>query len=175
MDKAQLPQDPVSGNVLAIDPQHSVIHAGVHFTLDYYKDLASVGSTSSVLLTTPSASEKKYIHFVCGVESDKAVEWYLYEGTTASGGSAIAVYNNYRGSANTNPVTVVANPIVTTNGTVLERHIAGSASTPQSNTGGGVVARNEWVLAPATNYMVQIVGTQATTKTVINAPYYYRP
>jgi hypothetical protein len=175
MDRAQLPQDPVSGNVRIIEPEHDVIHAGVHFTLDYYKLIGSVGSTSSVMITAPALAEQKFIHFVCGVEADKAIDWYFYEDTSASGGSAITAYNNHRNSTNTNPVTIVANPIITSNGTLLEQHIAGSASTPQSNTGGGVIARNEWVLKPATNYMIIIVGTTATTKTVINAPYYYRP
>jgi hypothetical protein len=169
-----LPIDPISGNRLIIEPEHGAIHDGVHFTLDYYKDLGSVGSTSTVMFTAPATATNQYIHFVCGVESDKAVDWYLYEGTSASGGSAITAYNNHRLSENLNPVTIVANPIVTSNGTILERHIAGSASTPQSNTGGGVVARNEWLFKPATNYMVMIVASTATTKSVINAPYYYR-
>jgi hypothetical protein len=29
-------------------------------------------------------------------------------------------------------------------------------------------------LKPATNYMIRVVATAATTKSVINAPYYYR-
>jgi len=174
MDRAQLPQDLVSGNVLIIEPEHGVIHEGVHFTLDYTKTLASVGSISTVMLTTPAASEDKHIHFVCGIESDKAVEWKFYEGTSASVGSTITAYNNYRDSTNANPVTIVANPVVTTYGTILESHIAGSASTRQSKSGGGVVARNEWVLKDSTSYMIAITGTEATTKTVINVPYYYR-
>jgi hypothetical protein len=169
-----LPVDPISGNRLIIEPEHGAIHDGVHFTLDYYKELVSVGSTSTVMFTSPATATSQFIHFVCGVEADKAIDWYLHEGTTASGGSAITAYNNHRTSTNTNPVTIVANPIVTSNGTILEQHIAGSASTPQSNTGGGVVARNEWLLKPATNYLIRVVGTVATTKSVINAPYYYR-
>lgn len=169
-----LPIDEVSGNRDIIEAEHGRIHKGAHFTLDYYKLLASVGSTSTVMFTSPATSTSQYIHFVCGVEADKAVDWYLYEGTSASGGSAITAYNNHRFSENSNPVTIVANPVVTSNGTILEQHIAGSATTPQANTGGGVVARNEWVWKPATNYMVMIVASTATTKSVINAPYYYR-
>lgn len=177
MDRALLPQDPVSGNVKIIEPEHGVIHDGVHYTVNYDKTLASVGSTVSIAITTPAASEDKYLHFVCSVEADKKVNWTFSEGASISGGSSITSLNNMRPAAAVylSPATVVANPVVTTAGTVLETHITGSAGTPQSKVGGNANVRNEWVLAAATTYLILATATEAATETIITTPYYYRP
>ena len=169
-----MPIDPISGNRLILEPEHGAIHAGTHFTITYPRLVSSAASVSSVFFTTPATSASKYIHFVCGIESDKAATWTLSEGATASGGSALTSYNNHRDNANTSGVVAVGTPTITTVGTILETHIIGTAGNPNSVTGGGADARNEWLLKPATSYLIQITVTAVTTNTVINIPYYYR-
>jgi hypothetical protein len=174
MDRNFLPQDQISGNVTIIEPEHAVIHDGTHFTLTRSKTLDSVGSVNTVMFTTPSAGTNIYFHFICAVEADKKVNWSLYQNASASAGSTLTAYNNNLNSEITNPATIVGNPTITTNGTVLETHIVGSASTPQSKTGGGANARNEWVLAASTSYLVAVTATEATTESIITMPFYYR-
>lgn len=171
MDRAQLPQDPISGNMKIIEPEHGVIHDGTHFTITRPMTL-SAGSVNTLLITTPSAGAG-YVHFICGVESDKSLTWYLYEGASTSGGSAITALNNNRNSSTADIVTLKGNPVITTVGTVMEVHRMGSTAA-SSRTGGGTNTRNEWVLATSTSYLVYVIADAASTQTVINAPYYYR-
>ena len=176
MDRAILPQDLTSGNVLIIEPEHGVIHEGAHYTVSYDTTVAGSGSVTSLLITTPAASEDKYLHFVCSVNADKKVIWTLSEAPEATAGSVLTSYNNNRAmTSSTSPATVTANPTITSVGTVLETHIVGSASTNQSKVGGNANARNEWVLAAATKYLLRVVTTEATTEVDMTIPYYYRP
>jgi len=167
-----LPIDPISGNRLIIEPVHGAIHDGVHFTVTYNKVIGA-SSVVSVMITTPAATTGKYIHFVAGVECDKAATW-TFSQCSASVGSALTAYNNNLNSTITNPATIVANPTITTYGTILETHIIGTSGKPNSTTGGGVEQRNEWLLEPAKQYLVNVTTVSATSNTVINMPYYYR-
>ena len=167
-----LPIDPISGNRLIIEPSHGAIHDGTHFTLTYNK-IIGAGSTVSVMMTAPATSTSQYIHFVCGVECDKAATWTLSQ-CSASVGSSLTAYNNNLNSSNANPAALVANPTITTVGTILETHIIGTSGNPNSTTGGGVEQRNEWLLEPAKQYLVNVTTVAASSNTVINMPYYYR-
>lgn len=168
-----LPLEDISGNRRIIDPSHEAIHEGRHFTVSYDKFVATSGSVSSIVITAPATASSKYIHFVCGVESDKAATWKLYKGSSVSGGSALTSYNNRLSSTNTG-ATVVANPTFTTYGTAIESHIIGSSGNPVSATGGGVESRNEWILQPGSVYTILVTTGAASANTVINVPYYYR-
>ena len=167
-----LPIDYISGNRKILEPVHGAIHDGTHFTLTYNK-IIGAGSTVSVMITTPATSTSQYIHFVCGVECDKAATW-TFSQCSASVGSTLTAYNNNLNSTKTNPAPLSANPTLTTVGTVLETHIIGTTGNPTSVSGGGVEQRNEWVLAPATQYLVNVSTVSASSNTVINMPYYYR-
>ena len=167
-----LPIDPISGNRLIIEPSHGAIHDGVHFTANYNKLLGS-GSAMSLMITTPATATSQIIHCVFGVECSKAATW-TFSACSASVGSALTVYNNNLNSTITNPATVVANPTITTYGTVYETHSIGTSGNPQSVAGGGVEQRNEWLLKPATQYMINVNTYAASSDTVINIPYYYR-
>jgi hypothetical protein len=167
-----LPVDPISGNRLIIEPVHGAIHDGVHFTANHSKTLGSA-STLSMMMTTPATATSKYVHFVCGVECTKAATWTLSE-CSASAGSAYTAYNNNRNSSTTDPTTIVLNPTITTYGTILETHVIGTSGNPTSVSGGSVEQRNEWLLKPATQYLVNVTTYAASSDTVITMPYYYR-
>ena len=167
-----MPVDPISGNRLIIEPVHGAIHDGVHFTANHNKLLGS-GSTLSMMITTPATAQNQTIHFVCGVECSKAATWTLSQ-CSASVGSAYTAYNNNLSSSNADPATIVLNPTITTYGTILETHTIGTSGNPNSVSGGGVEQRNEWLLAPAKQYLVNVTTYAASSDTVINMPYYYR-
>lgn len=167
-----LPVDYISGNRLIIEPSHGAIHAGTHFTLTYNK-IIGAGSVVSVMITTPASSTSKYIHFVAGVEADKAATW-TFSQCSASVGSALTAYNNNLNSTSTSDTSIVANPTITTYGTILETHIIGTSGNPASVTGGGVEQRNEWLLVPSTQYLVNVTTVSASTNTTITIPFYYR-
>jgi len=167
-----IPRDSVSGNLKTIDASHEQIHAGTHFTATHLSKVGT-GTAVSVMLTTP-ASTVGIIHFVCSVSADKSATWTFSESPSATGGSALIAYNNDRNSAIANPATLTHTVTYTSAGTVLETHIVGSASTPQSKTGGLAEARNEWILKPSTKYLIYAIADAADTNIKVNIPYYYR-
>lgn len=167
-----IPRDAVSGNLKTIDAAHEQIHTGTHFTATHLSKVGT-GTAVSVMITTP-ASTVGILHFVCSVAADKSATWTLSEAPSATGGSALVAYNNDRNSTTANPATLVHTVTYTSAGTVLETHIVGSASTPQSKTGGLAEARNEWLLKPSTKYLIYAIADAADTNIKINVPFYYR-
>lgn len=167
-----IPRDSISGNVKIIDPVHEVVHQGKHFTATHLVKVGT-GTAVSVMMTTPAASVG-YIHFVCSVSADKLVTWTLSEAPSATGGSALVALNNDRNSSTANPTTLAHTVTYTSAGTIMETHIVGSASTPQSKTGGLAEARNEWILKPSTKYLIYAIAAEADTNVKINLPFYYR-
>lgn len=167
-----LPRESISGNRPTIDPPHERVHAGKHFTA-YHEVTVGTGTAASILFTTPAATVG-YIHFVCSVESDKAVDWTFSEAPNASGGTAITSQNNNRNSSTTDPLTAITHTCTyTSSGTVLENHIAGT-NQPATKLGGTAEARNEWLLLPETQYLIYAVAAAADTKINFVVPYYYR-
>jgi len=171
MDRSQLPQDPISGNVHIIEPEHGAIHAGSHFTVSV---LTTTSSYLSLGYTTPAASTGRRAHFVFSANTDKASVITFSTDAVISGGTSIQAYNNNCESHMNNTGTWVVDPVVTTAGTILEQHLIGSAGTGASRPGGNASARNEWYLCYDTTYLIRIACSLATTMAEITAPYYYR-
>jgi hypothetical protein len=166
-----LPIDPISGNRKIIEPEHAAIHAGLHFTVSV---LTTTSSYLTLGYTTPAASTKRRAHFVFSANTDKAAVISFSQDAVISGGTLIHAVNNNCESNMNNTGIWVADPVVTTIGTVLERHLIGSAGTGASRPGGNASARNEWYLCYGKTYLIQIACGSASTMSEITAPYYYR-
>lgn len=165
------PVDQFSGCRKILDTEHATIHDGIHFTAIYTETVSTTVVT--VLISTPASSTNKYIHFLCGVETDKAVSWTFSEAPNASGGTSIVSYNNNRTSSITDPVTLTSGVTYVSSGTVLETHIMGS-NNPTTKLGGNTNSRNEWLLKQNTLYLIRVVPTTAASIINVILPYYYR-
>jgi hypothetical protein len=154
-----LPLDDRSGARVCIDYPHHEIHEGNHYTVAYSKTINS-GSVSSIMITT-SALSSGVVHLVAISESSLAGTWLFAEGTSASVGSALTVFNNNRISANTSGTVIVGSPTVTTVGTTLETHVIG-ADSGASRTGGTAENRGEWILSASTSYIIQFTSSAAS-------------
>lgn len=163
-----LPIDALGARI-TIDYPHHEIHEGNHFTCSYSKAL-SAGSVLSVNITTPT-SGTGYIHYIAIVESNLSGTWVLGETSSVSGGSALDVYNNNRGSTTTSGAVIVGTPTVTTYGTVIETHVMGSNSGP-SRTGGAAEIRGEYILATDTSYIVYFTANATSTFSCITSSFY---
>lgn len=166
-----MPVEAISGNRLILEPEHGAIHDGQHFVASHAE---TVGTATAVTVMIQTPSAPRYIHFICDVESDKAVTWTFSEAPNASGGSAIVSLNNYRGNAKTAGTTITSAVTYTSAGTILDRFLIGTSGNPNSATGGAVGHRNEWLLAANTSYLVRVVAAAATTQVIVRLPYYYR-
>lgn len=169
-----LPRDAISGNFLILEPEHGAVHDGVHFTTVHQ---VTVGTATAVTVLLEAPSAPTYIHFIGDVRADKAITWTFSEGPVATGGTTLVAYNNDRSSATADPMaslkhttTVDAASI----GTVLEQGTVGTGGNPNSAAGGAGEHRNEWILAPNTQYLFRAVAAAAATTVTVRIPYYYR-
>jgi hypothetical protein len=161
----------VYGDRRAIDTVHERGHEGLVFTATYAETIGS-GSTSSVMITKPAASD---IHMTMSVESSGAGTWTWSTLPNATGGSTI-VSNNHKASSTTvDPMLggITSGPTVTSAGTILERHVIGSTGVGQSSSGGAGLVRNEWVMdeTAATKHLIQFTAS-AATNIAYNITYY---
>lgn len=169
------PRDEYSGNIRTIDPVHSVIHLGVHFTADHFVTVGTVTAVS-VLITPPAAGSGRYIHFIAGFQSNNSGVLTFSENPNASGGTTLTSANNNRLTKIEKPDPVVLKHSITftSSGTVLENIIVAGASTNQAVIGGNGVQRNEWILEGGSTYLLRFVADNASTRAVIKCEYYYR-
>ena len=170
-----LPRDSVSGHLEIIEPEHDAVHDGVHYTASHYVTVGTVTAVT-VLITAPASTTSHIIHFIAEVEADKSGTWTFSEDPVATGGSALTSYNHDRESVATSPMTLHHTTTVAAAsvGTVLERHIVGSAGTNQSKVGGNTGGRREWLLKRGKRYLLRFVAGEADTQIEITVPYYYR-
>jgi len=166
-----LPRDRVSGNLLIIEPEHGAIHAGDHYTLSV---LTTTSSYLTLVYTSPAEATKQRAHFVFSANTDKAAILTFSEAAVVSAGTSIVPPNNNRASSKLGFGSWVIDPVVTTTGTVIERHAMGTAGSGSARPGGDAAARNEWYLDYGKTYMLRIACDQSTTRSEITVPYYYR-
>jgi hypothetical protein len=158
--------DPVSRSLQSIDHPHHEIHEGVNYRASL---TASVGSGNSITLTITTPAAPKQCHMLLEVTTGNSANAVVYEATalTANTGNAITPRNANRNYPDNSTATVVANATVnTTNRTQLVNTFIGQpgANPFQSDLGGQIASRHEWVLKPATSYTVQLTETGATTQ-----------
>lgn len=145
----------LTGALVTIDYPHHEIHAGNYYSVSYRSpddgNLADNGSIAYAL-TTGSV----YAHLIamgaCGGDAELA----LYEAPDISAGTPVTPLNHNRISTHVSTVTVVRDPTVNDTGDLLDMLLV------PGGTGGNAIGstgnqREEWILAPATVYLVRII------------------
>lgn len=163
-----LPID-VGGARVGIDYAHHEIHDGNHYTVSYSKAI-SAGSVISVAITTPT-SGTGYVHFTGAFQSSLSGTFVFSQNASISSGSALNVFNNNLNSAKTSGTVVVGTPTVTTYGTAITTVVIGT-NDKQTSIGGGNEARQEFILATNSTYIIYFTANATSTYSSINLGYY---
>lgn len=140
----------IFGNIVSADYAHNKIHLGRHYEVSEVVFLGS-GASRDYLISTAG----NFAHLLIDLVSALDISYTLYEGTTYSGGTALAAVNNNRASANIASVAVSHSPVAGALGTSL-------ITTRTGSSGGGGQApgsqrgENEFVLNINTDYLLRI-------------------
>jgi len=145
-----LAKDRYGSAIGTLDYAHKEIHSGSSFTVSYKADIAQSG-VLDLLIVTPNTS--KYAHMTYEIDCELETDMLLYEGVTATAGSAVVAYNRDRNNLTAATVVVTSTPTAITEGTTVIRsfHI-GSGKT----TGGGDRAAHEFILKKNTKYLFRL-------------------
>ncbi len=151
---ALAPFDETTGAALMIEVAHHEVHEGEMFHVAHTNPSVSNGANVDVLLVTGA----KDCHTVWEVFAGGLVSVYLYEGPTATPGTALTAYNMKRSSLNAPTATVTHTPTGVTTGSLalVNGRILPGGNSPQTRVGGGIRAGVEWILKPATKYLMRV-------------------
>lgn len=153
-----------SGAAAQLSIEHFKVHKGLYF---YFQDFATGignGATRNVLIVT--ANNGKAVHCKFSL-STLGGRYTLYEDTTTSAnGTAIAVFNRDRTSANTASTTAFVGPTITTNGTQLYVFLVSSSAPSEKDS------LLEVILKPGTKYLITFLSTTGSNVTVTEAGFY---
>ena len=151
--------------LINVDVNHARMHEGRaffawHSNMDANK-LATGESINIIMAAAPGITPHITVGYVCGGDC----EFYMYEGTTTTGGTAFTPINRNRTSSTVSQVAMVTNPTINTLGTLLDEQAAPSGGGPKS--GGAASAGLEYVLAPLTNYHFRLTNVSGQPKMAV--------
>lgn len=145
--------DNVSRGMLVVNLAEHKVHDGEHFFIQDYTTLGD-GGTLDFSIETPNSVE--WIHMLFEIDGTKATTIDVYEGGTATGGTAVTAYNNNRNSSGTSSATILANP-TWNGGTKIIGVKFGTSGSPLASGGGSARRENELILKQNTTYLWRIV------------------
>jgi hypothetical protein len=151
--------------LITAEINHHRLHEGRAFIAwNIYPDsakLAAGASADIVLAAGPGTSP----HVTIAMESSGDADFFIYEGTTTTGGTAFTPVRRNRNIAATSNVAMVTNPTVNTLGTLINRQFVTGGTGKKSSGGGG--GSLEYVLAPLTNYLFRLTNVNGTAHTAL--------
>lgn len=151
--------------LITIPIEHQRTHEGRMFTGGKLWDSSAKiadGASAEILLTSPANLSP---HFMVEAECGGAAEFYLFENTVATGGTAVPIYNRNRRSTTVSGCTLVHTPTVSDAGTQLDQsYIPGGAGHKSGGAAGGF--SGEYILKLATSYLVRIKNVSGSAQPV---------
>jgi hypothetical protein len=148
--------------LITIDINHQRNHDGrAFFAYKIHKESAPLAANASIDIAIASPAGV-YPHVNVEALCLGDAELYIYEGASASGGTAFTPINRNRNFAvsNQSQVAMVINPTVTSVGTELDAQLLPGGSGKKS--GGGEVGSLEYVLKPLTTYLFRLTNVNGT-------------
>jgi len=137
--------------LVTIPIEHHEVHEGEAFTCSASTSKDTDGTIKVTILT----GSTMYAHMTINITGSGATTVVLYEGATATGGSAQTAYNRNRTSSNTSTLTITLDPTVSVNGTALITNTFGSGD-KKTQLGGDARGEHEWLLNLSTKYYILI-------------------
>ncbi len=128
---------------------HYQIHKGNGFSVTGTVQLQA-NAFSRFLITTPS---EKHMHLIYYFSSQGETHYFIYENPTVGTSGTMSVFNKNRASSTTSGAVLAPITTVTTSGTKIWTGITGSGNVIGSSLAN---ERGEWVLDPASTYMIEL-------------------
>jgi hypothetical protein len=149
--------------MITVDVNHQRNHDGrAFFAYKLYPVASKLAASASIDIVMASpAGVTPHLTVEAFCQGD--AEFYLYEGSSTTGGTAFTPINRNRNYAVSNPsqVAMVINPTVNTLGTELDGQIVPGGVGKKS--GGGDSATLEYVLKPLTNYHFRLTNVNGAS------------
>jgi hypothetical protein len=149
--------------LITVDVNHQRNHDGrAFFAYKLYPVASKLAALASIDIVMASpAGVFPHISVEAFCQGD--AEFYLYEGSSTTGGTAFTPINRNRNHAVSNPSqsAMVINPTINSLGTELDGQIVPGGVGKKS--GGGDSATLEYVLKPLTNYHFRLTNVNGTS------------
>ena len=146
--------DDIVGALHVIDVLHHEIHEGTAFSTSFKTaDDASLADNGTLIFALTTGAKAIHIISIGVVGGDAEIE--ILEEPTITDGTATTVYNRNRTSLIVTTVTVVRDPTVNTDGTLIDNQFI-PGGTGGMTLGGAFGPRSEWVFKPSTIYLFRL-------------------
>jgi hypothetical protein len=145
---------------IMVDVNHQRNHDGrAWFAYKIAPDSAKLADGASIDIVLAAASGV-IPHMTVNALCLGDAEFYIYEGTSATGGTSFTPINRNRNYTTSSQVAMIVNPTVTTLGTQIDAQILPGGSGKKA--GGGAAGSLEYVLKPLTNYLFRLTNVNGT-------------
>lgn len=149
--------------MITVDVNHQRNHDGrAFFAYKIAPDSSplATGSSIDIVLASPSGI---FPHITVDAMCLGDAEFYIYEGTSTTGGTSFTPINRNRNYAisNQSQIAMVVNPTVTSVGTELDAQILPGGSGKKSS--GSSAGSLEYILKPLTNYLFRLTNVNLTS------------
>jgi hypothetical protein len=146
--------------IIMVDVNHQRNHDGrAFFAYKMNPESSPLGADASIDIVLASASGVMP-HMTIDALCIGDAEFYIYEGTSATGGTSFTPINRNRNYTTSSQVAMIINPTVSSLGTQLDAQILPGGSGKKS--GGGTAGSLEYVLKPLTNYLFRLTNVNGT-------------
>jgi len=152
-----------------VDYAHHEVHAGSHYYIKNWYDIAGSGTVKEFILTTPDST--KEVHLLTAFNTEAEFTLSAFEGvTTSDDGDAITPINNNRNSSKTSVLSTFEDPTVTNDGDAIWTIKMGSGGNKSTGERRGDA---EIILKQNTKYLFRITKNATGTDWVdINLKWY---
>ena len=145
---------------IMVDVNHQRNHDGrAWFAYKIAPDSAKLADAASIDIVLAAASGV-IPHMTIDALCLGDAELYIYEGTSATGGTAFTPINRNRNYTTSSQVAMIINPTVTALGTQIDAQILPGGAGKKA--GGGTAGSLEYVLKPLTNYLFRLTNVNGT-------------
>jgi hypothetical protein len=145
---------------IMVDVNHQRNHDGrAWFAYKVYPDSAKLADAASIDIVLAAASGV-IPHMTIDALCLGDAELYIYEGTSATGGTAFTPINRNRNYTTSSQVAMIINPTISLLGTQIDAQILPGGSGKKA--GGGTASSLEYVLKPLTNYLFRLTNVNGT-------------
>lgn len=145
---------------IMVDVNHQRNHDGrAWFAYKIAPDSAKLADAASIDIVLASASGV-IPHLTVDALCLGDAELYIYEGTSATGGTSFTPINRNRNYTTSSQVAMIINPTITALGTQIDAQILPGGVGKKA--GGGTAGSLEYVLKPLTNYLFRLTNVNGT-------------
>lgn len=148
--------------LIMVDVNHHRLHQGnAFFIYENRLNGTQLLDNASIDIVIASASGVP-MHMTIGAFCGGDAEFYLYEGTTATGGTSKVAQNRNRTSLKTSSTAALLDPTISVLGTELFAELLPGGVKKAAAGGGGEAL--EYILAPLTNYLMRMTNISGASQ-----------